>query len=81
NWLFGREYYLIAERTVDLNAINQAVQLFYAQEDRFPKTLKELVDQRYLPQLPEAPAGMRFVYNPQTGQVGVVREAASPPAR
>jgi hypothetical protein len=71
----------LAERTVDLNAINQAIQLFYAQEDRFPKNLKELVDGHYLPQIPEAPAGTRFVYNPQTGQLGTTREASPPPAR
>jgi hypothetical protein len=72
----------LAVKTVDLNAINQAVQMFYAEEDRFPRDLDELVSRRYLPRLPQPPTGMRFVYNPQTGQVGLARTppAAPPPA-
>jgi hypothetical protein len=61
-----------SERTVDAVAIKQAVQLFYAQEDRFPKDLDELVAKRYLPALPPPPAGMRFVYNPGNGEFKIV---------
>jgi hypothetical protein len=52
--------------------INQAVQLFQVQEGRLPKTLDELVSKRYLGSIPAAPAGMKYDYSPQTGQVRVV---------
>jgi hypothetical protein len=60
------------EKTLDTAALNQTVQLFAAQEGRYPKTLNELVGPEYLSKLPEPPAGMKFDYNPTTGQVKVV---------
>lgn len=64
----------LAERTVDLAAVNNALQLFNAQEERFPRDLHELVERRYLPALPAAPAGMRMIYNPTTGELRMVRQ-------
>ena len=61
-----------SEKTVDTASINQAVQLFYAQEDRFPKDLNELVAKHYIGALPQAPAGQRWAYNPQTGELKAV---------
>jgi hypothetical protein len=61
-----------AEKTVDTVALNQAVQLFYAQEGRYPKDLNELVGPNYLSKLPQPPPGMKFDYNPATGQLKVV---------
>jgi hypothetical protein len=61
-----------AEKTVDTAGINQAVQLFQAQEGRLPKTLNELVTKQYLRSLPPPPNGMKYDYNAQTGQVRVV---------
>ncbi len=63
----------VAEKTVDAASLNQAVQLFYAQEDRFPKDLNELVTDQYLPAIPPPPAGMRWEYNPQTGTLRAVQ--------
>ena len=59
-------------KTLDEAGLNQSVQLFYAQEGRYPKNLDELVNPNYLPRLPTPPTGMKFDYNPATGQVKVV---------
>jgi hypothetical protein len=61
-----------ATKTLETAALNQAVQSFYVQEGRYPKSLNELVGPNYLPQLPQPPAGMKFDYNPSTGQVKIV---------
>jgi hypothetical protein len=63
-----------SEKVVDTASLNQAIQLFYAQEDRFPKDLNELVKEKYLASLPTPPPGTRFDYNPQSGTVKVVRQ-------
>ncbi len=49
-----------------------AIQQFQAAEGRFPKSLQELVDQKYLRALPEAPRGMKTAYNPETGEFKIV---------
>ena len=59
-------------KTIDTVSLNQNVQLFYAQEGRFPKSLEELVEQKYLPSLPAAPYGNKIEYDPNTGKVKVV---------
>src|SRR5436190_17461766 len=58
--------------TVDAVGINQAIQMFYANEGRFPKSLKELVSPDYLPRLPAPPAGTKFDYDPVTGRFNIV---------
>jgi uncharacterized lipoprotein YajG len=63
-----------SEKVVDSTSINQAIQLFYAQEDRFPKDLNELVAKQYIARVPAAPAGMHWAYNPQTGEFKAVRQ-------
>ena len=63
-----------SEKTIDMTSINQAIQLFYAQEDRFPKDLNELVSKHYIAGLPPAPAGFRWAYNPQTGEIRGVHQ-------
>src|SRR5258708_4069120 len=61
-----------AVTTVDTVGISQAIQMFYAQEGRFPKNLNELVGPDYLSRLPAPPAGMKFNYDPATGRFNVV---------
>ena len=61
-----------SERTLGTLGVNQAVQMFYTQEGRYPTSLNELVGKNYLSSLPPAPAGSKYDYNPQTGQVKVV---------
>jgi len=63
----------VSEKVVDTAALNQTIQLFYAQEDRFPKDLNELVTMRYLPSLPKPPYGMKFEYDARLGQLKVVK--------
>jgi hypothetical protein len=63
-----------ATRTVDTASVNQAIQLFHAQEGRYPKDLNELVSERYLTRVPSAPTGMRLEYNPAKGQARMVPE-------
>lgn len=62
----------VSEKTIDTASLNQAVQLFQASEGRLPKDLNELVTEKYLPRLPDAPYGMKIVYNAANGQVKVV---------
>lgn len=64
----------LSEKTVDTASLNQAIQLFYAQEDRFPKQLDELVTKHYLGAIPSAPAGMKWMYNPQTGDLKMAKQ-------
>jgi hypothetical protein len=61
-----------AIKTLDDAGLNQTVQMFYATEGRYPKDLNELVKPDYLSRLPTPPSGMKFDYNPTTGQVKVV---------
>lgn len=61
-----------AAKVVELVQVQQAIRQFQAAEDRYPKTLDELVKAGYLPALPRLPAGMKFDYNPATGQVRAV---------
>jgi|SwirhirootsSR3_FD_contig_61_1539282_length_611_multi_4_in_0_out_0_2 hypothetical protein len=59
-------------KTLDEAGLNQSIQMFYAQEGRYPKDLNELVNPNYLTKLPTPPVGMKFDYNPTIGQVKVV---------
>ncbi len=61
-----------SEKTIDAVALSQAVQQFNVTEGRYPKDLNELVTEKYLPKLPEAPYGMKIVYDANTGTVKVV---------
>lgn len=67
-----------ANRVADLAPVQQAVQVFYGQEDRYPANLQELVTKRYIAAVPEAPAGFKLQYNPQTGELKMVKAAAAP---
>lgn len=61
-----------SERTLNTLGLNQAIQMFHTQEGRYPKTLNELVSPNYLSSLPQPPAGMKYDYNPSTGQVKLI---------
>src|ERR1041384_1470392 len=52
-----------SEKTIEVASINQAIQLFYAQEGRYPKDLNELVTEKYLPKVPAPPYGMKMSYD------------------
>ena len=63
-----------SERTIDTVYLNKTIQEFNAAEGHYPKDLNELVTEKYLPKLPEAPYGMKIVYDANTGQVKVVQK-------
>ena len=62
-----------AVKTIDVSYINEAIQLFNAQEGRLPKNLNELVP-NYIGKMPKAPYGTKIVYDPNTGTVKVVQQ-------
>jgi hypothetical protein len=63
-----------AGKTVDVASLNQEIGLFQVDKGRFPKDLDELVQEKYLKKLPDVPYGMKFDYDPATGQVKVVNQ-------
>lgn len=62
-----------ADKTIDVTSINKALDLFNVQEGHYPKTLQELVP-GYMPKIPEAPPGVKIVYDPANGTVKVVQQ-------
>ena len=69
-----------ATEVVGLSELNKAVQQFNVIEGRYPRTLDELVASRFLPKIPVAPRGKRFIYNPKSGEVTVEALPAAKPA-
>src|SRR6266704_2432606 len=63
-----------AVKTVDTASLNQAIQLFNVEKGRNPKDLNELVQEKFIPQIPAAPYGTKLVYDPVAGKVSVVKE-------
>jgi hypothetical protein len=63
-----------AVRQIDLASIKNAIQLFNAQEERYPRDLNELAEKHYIQGVPELPAGSHFVYNPKTGDISLARQ-------
>jgi hypothetical protein len=63
----------VADKTIDVSYLNQAIQLFNVQEGRYPKTLDELTP-KYVAKLPNPPLGYKLNYDPAKGDVTVVRE-------
>ena len=63
-----------AVKTIDTTSINKAIQLFNVDRGRNPKDLNELVQEKYIPQLPATPYGTKLSYDANLGEVKVVRE-------
>ncbi|HEU5070198.1 MAG TPA: hypothetical protein VFV96_07280 [Verrucomicrobiae bacterium] len=61
-----------AVKTSDVAALTRAIQMFEADQGRLPKDLNEVVAMKYIARLPEAPAGQKLDYDPNTGTVKVV---------
>lgn len=61
-----------AESTVDQAGLNKAIELFNVQEGRYPNTLNELAEKRYIPGAPTPPHGMQFQYDSKTGQLKII---------
>jgi hypothetical protein len=63
-----------AERTVETASITKAIELFHVENGRFPKDLNELVTEKFLPQIPAPPRGMKITYDADTGKVKVAAQ-------
>jgi len=59
-----------ANRDVAENNVRQAIALFQAEKGSLPRSLDQLVDERYLNAIPALPEGYEFDYNPFTGEIG-----------
>jgi len=63
-----------AVKTIDLTAINKAIERFYVQEGRYPRSLEELVDQGLMRTLPSPPPGLKFNYATNIGVVTLEKD-------
>lgn len=63
-----------AGNKLSATSIQQAIQAYQAQEGKLPKELQDLVTAGVLPSLPTPPRGMKFSYDPKSGDVKVVAE-------
>lgn len=61
-------------KTVDTSSINKAIELFNVDKGRNPRDLNELVEQKFLPQIPPVPAGHKLNYDATAGKVTVVKQ-------
>jgi len=61
-----------AVKIVDTTSLDKAIQLFAVENGRNPKDLNELVEQKFIPRIPETPFGTTLVYDAATGTVKVV---------
>jgi len=63
-----------SEKTIDTVYLNQAIQLFHTSEGRYPKDLNELTAEGFIPRIPDAPYGMKIIYDAARGVVTVVQQ-------
>jgi len=63
-----------AKKSLATLGLDQAIQAFSAEQGRFPTNLNELVAKGSIGQVPAAPHGMKFDYDPKSGALKVVPE-------
>lgn len=63
-----------AVKTVDTVSLDKAIQLFNVEKGRNPKDLNELVNEKYIREIPAAPYGARIDYDANSGRVSVVKQ-------
>jgi hypothetical protein len=63
-----------AVKTVDTASLDKAIQLFSVENGRNPKDLNELVEQKFIPRIPETPFGTKLVYDSGAGTVKIVSQ-------
>jgi hypothetical protein len=61
-----------AQKTLGGVGLDQAIKAFQAENGRSPKNLEELVSSGAINEIPPAPRGMKYDYDPATGRVKVV---------
>ena len=54
--------------------VNNALKQYEAAHSRRAKSLQEVIAAGYLTKLPDLPRGMKWRYNPQTGQASLVAD-------
>ena len=63
-----------AVKTVDTTSLDKAIQMFNVEQGRNPKDLNELVEKKYMPQIPTPPYGSKLVYDANAGTVKIQKE-------
>ena len=63
-----------AVKDLDTTSLDKAVQMFNVDKGRNPKDLNELVQERYIPKIPETPFGTKLSYDAASGKVSVVKQ-------
>lgn len=63
-----------AVKTIDTASLDRAIQMFAVEKGRNPKDLNELVEEKYIPKIPQAPYGMKLVYDANAGTVKVEKQ-------
>jgi len=63
-----------AVKSVDVSSLTKAIQMFQVEQGKLPKDLNELVTMKYIPRIPEAPAGQKIVYDATVGTVKIVAQ-------
>jgi len=63
-----------AVKTIDTTSLDKAIQMFNVEQGRNPKELNELVEKKYIPQIPTPPFGTKIVYDASAGTVKVQKE-------
>jgi hypothetical protein len=63
-----------AVKTLDVTSVKKAIDMFNVDQGRNPRDLQELVEKKYMPQVPAAPFGSKLVYDANAGTVQVVKE-------
>lgn len=63
-----------AGKTVDVASLSRVIDQFYVDKSRYPADLNELVTEKYISKVPDAPYGMKIDYDPTTGKVQVVNQ-------
>lgn len=58
--------------TTDIASLNEAIQMFNTEHGRYPKDLDELVREKLIVRIPDAPYGMKLDYDSTSGTVKVV---------
>jgi hypothetical protein len=58
--------------TIDIASVTSAINLYYASEGSYPKSLQEAVETGYLGKIPDAPYGKKLNYDPKTGVVTII---------
>ncbi len=61
-------------KLIDISYLHHAIQMFQIEKGRYPKSLQELLDGKYIGKIPAPPYGFKIVYNPNTGEVSVVKK-------